>query len=223
MKEKKTIKTSELYNQAVQAMDEKKYDLVVFRLKNFVIENPKNLEARNLLRLAQINISMRKQSKKNLVALIMEKLTTTKSEKDFKNGNFLSALNEAEKSLDKNPLSQKHNKNLWAAADALAELAKAENDNEAKETFQKIALFALETAALNKQNKKAAHDLGDYLMKLKLFNKAQEIFNKIVANNPDDYEAKKLEKEACARASMESSSLENTTFNNLVYRSMHSK
>jgi tetratricopeptide (TPR) repeat protein len=215
MKTKENLTQEQLkaFNQAVTAYDERKHDLVAFRIGNLVLQEPEFLEARNLLRLAQI--AKHKTANSGLSSLLL-KITKTKAQKALAKNDLHTALNEAEKALASDPLSEIHNKDLWAAANMIAKSAEENNDEEKAASFQAVACFALQTMTLNAKNAKAHHDLGNYLMTLKHYKEAKEVFQNIFAKNSTDFVARDRMKECAARASMQTSNLAEASFNDMV-------
>lgn len=212
-KENLTQEQIKAFNQAVTAYDERKHDLVAFRISNLVLQVPEFLEARNLLRLSQI--AKHKTANSGLSSLLL-KIIKTKAQKALAKNDLHTALNEAEKALASDPLSEIHNKDLWAAANMIAKSAEENNDEEKAASFQAVACFALQTITLNSKNVKARHEHGNYLMKLKHYKEAQEVFQNIFAKDSTDFAARDRMKECAARASMQTSNLAEASFNDMV-------
>jgi tetratricopeptide (TPR) repeat protein len=215
MKTKENLTEEQLkaFHQAVTALDERKHDLVVYRIGNLVLQEPEFLNARALLRKAQI--AKHKMAKSGLSNLLL-KITKTKAQKALAKNDPHTALNEAEKALASDPLSEIHNKDLWAAAHMIAESAKENNDEEKAATFQAVACFALQTIMLNPKNVKAPHEFGNYLMMLEKYKEAQEVFEHIFAKDDKDFVARDRMKQCAARASMQRTNLVEASFNDMV-------
>lgn len=212
-KENLTEEQSKAFDQAVTAHDERKHDLVIYRIGNLVLQEPEFLQARSLLRMAQV--AKNKTAKSGLSSLLL-KITKTKAQKALAKNDLDAALNEAEKALANDPLSEVHNKDLWAAAHMIAESAKQNGNEEKAVTFQAIACLALETMMLDPKNKKAPHEFGNYLMMLERYKEAQEVFENLHAKDNKDFVARDRMKECAARDSMQRTNLAETSFNEMV-------
>jgi tetratricopeptide (TPR) repeat protein len=227
------------YLKALSALELGNHGLVVSLLGPLVAEEPEFLAGRKLLREAQI---MRSKGKSSFLGLSGSgiSLGRGKVKKLTETGDFRSALAEAEKGLEGDPLGAQPNKELHEAAEAAAAAARGEmsllqaefdaSPEEAKEatarrldaarekvrSFEAIARFALETTALDPKNTKVRHDLGDYLMGIEDYDEASKAYEEILRRNPMDLDARDKAKEAAARRSMQRGKLGTSTFAELV-------
>lgn len=212
-KENLTEEQRKAFEQAVSAHDERKHDLVIYRIGSLILQEPEFLEGRTLLRMNQI--AKCKTATSGLSALLL-KITKTKARKALEKNDLDAALSEAEKALANDPLSEIHNKDLWATAHMIAESAKQNGNEEKAVTFQAIACFALQTMMLDQKNKKAPYEFGNYLMALERYKEAQEVFENLYAKDNKDFVARDRMKECAARASMQRTNLAETSFNDMV-------
>ena len=227
------------YLKALSALELGNHGLVVSLLGPLVAEEPEFLAGRKLLREAQI---MRSKGKSSFLGLSGSgiSLGRGKVKKLTETGDFRSALAEAEKGLEGDPMGAQPNKELHEAAEAAAAAARGEmsliqaefdaSPEEAKEatarrldaarekvrSFEAVARFALETTALDPKNTKVRHDLGDYLMGIEDYDEASKAYEEILRRNPMDLDARDKAKEAAARRSMQRGKLGTSTFAELV-------
>jgi len=228
-----------VYLKALSALELGNHGLVVSLLGPLVAEEPEFLGGRKLLREAQV---MRSKGKSSFLGLSGGGLSLGrgKVKKLIETGDFRSALAEAEKGLEGDPMGAQPNKELHDAGEAAAAAARAEMaliqaefdaaPEEGKETaarrldaargkvlsFEAVARFALETIALDQKNTKARHHLGEYLMRIEDYDGASKAFEEVLRRNPMDMDAREKSKESAARRSMQRGKLGTSTFAELV-------
>lgn len=231
---KKTI-----YLKALSALEMGNHALVVSLLQPLLLEEPEFLGGRKLLREAEV---IRSRGKSSFLGMSGGGLSLGKSKaaKCLETGDWAGAMAVAEKALETDPTSPQANKDLFEAAeyvaskerealkpmraevDAAPDNAKAEAESkfevagEKMRTYEAIARFALETIGLDPKNKKAPHELADYLMRIEEFEEAEKVFGDILAKNPMDLDARDRAKEAAARRSMQRGRLDKSSFSDLV-------
>ncbi len=229
------------YLRAMSALEMRNYGLVVTLMGPMVAEEPEFFSGRRLLREAEV---MRARSGKSSFLGISGSgisLGKSKAQRALETGDFPAAINEAEKALETDPMGVQPNKDLFAAAEAIA---KKERENiqqtlepafvsatdEAKidaakavdaarekmRAYEAIARFALETIALDPKNAKARHEVGRYLMEIEEYEEASKTFEDILKVNPMDLDAREKAKEAAARRSMQRGKLGTSSFDDLI-------
>ena len=229
------------YLRAMSALEMRNYGLVVTLMGPMVAEEPEFFAGRRLLREAEV---MRARSGKSSFLGISGSgisLGKSKAQRALETGDFPAAIKEAEKALETDPMGIQPNKNLFAAAEAIAkkereeikhtlepaftaatdeakvEAAKAvDAAREKMRTYETIARFALETIALDPKNAKARHEVGRYLMEIEEYEEAAKVFEDILKVNPMDLDARDKAKEAAARRSMQRGKLGTSSFADLV-------
>lgn len=172
-------------------------------LQAILKEQPGFLNARKLLRQAEITVTgaVPGAAKKGLFGTSGGSASSLvrQSKKDP-----VSALVAIEKELEKDPFSA-------AINDAL-------HDTALKVGLLDTAAFALETARKgNPENTKLAHKLAHFYILREMHNEAANVFRDIVKNDPADGAAIKGEKDASAKASMQKNKLsEDSSFKDLI-------
>ena len=229
------------YLRAMSALEMRNYGLVVTLMGPMVAEEPEFFAGRRLLREAEV---MRARSGKSSFLGISGSgisLGKSKAQRALETGDCAAAINEAEKALETDPMGAQPNKDLFAAAEAVAkkereniantlepafvsatdeakvEAAKAvDAAREKMRAYESIARFALETIALDTKNTKARHEVGRYLMEIEEYEEASKAFEEILRVNPMDLDAREKAKEAAARRSMQRGKLGTSSFADLI-------
>jgi tetratricopeptide (TPR) repeat protein len=230
------------YLKALSALETGNHSLVVSVLQPIVIEEPEFFAGRRLLREAQV---MRTRgAKSGLFGMSAGGLSLGKSKAQniLKTGDWQGAMGAAEKSLETDPINAQANKDLFDAAEFVAQPLREEikqslepafeaaTDEQAKReaarkvdvardkmrTFEAIARFGLETIALDPKNTKARHELGDYLMRIEEYAEASKVFEDMLKKNPMDLDARDKAKEAAARRSMQRGNIGSASFAEMV-------
>ncbi len=229
-----------IYLKALSALELRNYSLTASLMQPLVIEEPEFLAGRKLLREAQV---LNSRGKSSFLGISTRGLSLGKSKVHtlIAAGKWQEALAVAEKGMGADPLGLHSNRELFEAAEAGAAferpnlgklqtevdstadeamrataVRKLEAARKHVETYEEIARFALETAALDPKNTKARHELGDYFLRIENFTEALKVFEEIMQKAPGDLEVRDKAKEAAARRSMKQSGLQNTTFSDMV-------
>jgi tetratricopeptide (TPR) repeat protein len=229
------------YLKAMNALEMRSYDLVVVLMGPIVSEEPEFFVGRKLLREAEVLRA--RAAKSSFLGISGSGLSLGKSQaqKLLETGDRLGAINAAEKALETDPMGVQSNKDLHAAAEAVAReerekiknelqpsLAKAADDakpeiemalfdaTERMRTYENIARFALDTIALDPKNTKAKHEVGKYLMAIDQFEEAFRLYEDILKSNPMDLDAREHLKNSAARRSMQRTNLGASTYADLV-------
>ena len=231
------------YLKALSALEIGNHSLVVSLLQPIVAEEPEFFAARRLLREAQV-MRTRGAAKSGLFGISTGGLSLGKSKAQgsLKEGNWQEAMNAAEKALETDPTNVQANKDLFAAAEFVAQPLRDEIrqslepafeaavDEQAKRdaakkvdiardkmrTFEAISRFALETIALDPKNTKVRHELGDYLMQIEEYGEASKVFEETLRKSPMDLDARDKAKEAAARRSMQRGKIGTASFADMV-------
>ncbi len=176
-------KTRSLWMKALSAYEVRNFGYVISLIQVVLKEAPAFLDARKILRRAEIAAT--KGKKPFLSGLSAASLKgSSMVRKDP-----LAAMELAEKSLETDPYNPQAN-NL------LKEAAKAAGHPE-------IAAFALETIIEgNPKETKVLHELGEYYTHTGEMERAVKIYQRIIELNPADLAAVKAGKDASARATM---------------------
>jgi tetratricopeptide (TPR) repeat protein len=225
------------YLKAMSALEMRNYGLVVTVMGPMVAEEPEFFAGRRLLREAEV---MRARAGKSSFLGISGSgisLGKSKAQRALETGDFPAAIKEAEKALETDPMGAQPNKDLFAAAEAIAKKEREEirqtftaATDEAKieaaqavdaarermRVYESIARFALETIALDQKNAKARHEVGRYLMDIEEYEEASKTFEDILRVNPMDLDARDKAKEAAARRSMQRGKLGTSSFADLI-------
>lgn len=230
-----------VFLKAMSALELGNHDFVVQLLQPLVLEEPEFLAGRKLLREAEL---VRARGKKSLLGGMGGgglSLGKSKAAKCLEDGDWQGAMAAAEKALETDPTGTAANKDLFDAAEfvaneertkrlALEQEAAAAVTDEAKVaverklrasearrlTFEAIARFARETIALDPKNTKARHELADYLMGIEEYDEASKVLEEILRRAPNDLDARDRAKEAAARRSMQRGKLGSASFSDLV-------
>ena len=229
------------YLKAMSALEMRNHGLVVALMGPMVAEEPEFIAGRKLLREAEV---LRARSGKSSFLGISGSglsLGKSKAQRAMESSDWHTAIKEAEKALETDPLGAQPNKDLYQAAEAIAKTAREEiastlepaftaalDDAKAEaakkldaardkvRTYEAIARFALETIALDPKNAKARHEVGKYLMEIEEYDEATRVYEEILKINPMDLDARDKAKEAAARRSMQRGKLGTSTFAELV-------
>ncbi len=176
-----------LFQRAESAMEVRNWSYAVSLLQAVLAKEPGFLEGRRRLRLSAIKENEGKRSlKMGGEALKVMKLQTQVKKDPLK------VIEQLEKEvLASDPYNAQGNELLYEAAAAVG--------------LHSTAGFALQTVIDgDPENLKFYHKLGDFYMSREIFDKAAEIFGKIVEKNRSDLEAAKKYKDATARGSIAS-------------------
>ena len=172
-----------LWLKALSAVELRNYGYAISLISNVIKENPGFLEARKVLRRAEIAATKGKKS-------FLSGLSTA----SLKGGGMvkkdpLAAMELAEKTLESDPYNAQANHLLKDAAKA-AELPE-------------VAAFALETIMeANPKDTKLMHELAEFYIAMGHADKAVDVYTRINTINPQDLVALKRSKDASAQASM---------------------
>ncbi len=177
-----------IWQRAKAAYELKNFGYVISLLSGIVQQHREFLDARRLLRRAEIGLCRGKKS--TFFGLDTSNLSLTGLKfGSGKSKDPAAAMDSAEKVLESDPFNIPANMALKEAAEALG--------------LTEVATFALETLADgHSKDSKILHELGAHYSKLEMHEKAIEIYNRLLALNPSDLLAAKLGKDASARASI---------------------
>ena len=176
-----------LYLKAESAMELRNWSYAVSLIQAILVKEPGFLDGRKRLRIAAVKENEGKRG----VKMGGEALKVMKLQSQVKK-DPLGVMVQLEKDvLASDPYNPQGNELLYEAASAAG--------------LYSTAGFALETVISgDPENLKFYHKLGDFYMALEIFDKASEIFGKIVDKNRTDLEATKKYKDATARGSIAS-------------------
>jgi len=176
-----------LYLKAESAMELRNWSYAVSLIQAILVKEPGFLEGRKRLRIAAVKENEGKRG----VKMGGEALKVMKLQGQVKK-DPLGVMVQLEKDvLASDPYNPQGNELLHEAAAAAG--------------LYSTAGFALETVISgDPENLKFYHKLGDFYMSREIFDKASEIFGKIVDKNRTDLEAAKKYKDATARGSIAS-------------------
>ena len=174
-----------LWLKALSAVELRNYGYSISLIQAVLKEFPAFLDARRMLRKAEVTSTKGKKSfLSGLSTASMKGAGAVKKDP-------VAAMELAEKSLEADPYSP-------AANHLLKDAAKAAG-------FPEIAAFALETIIEgNPKDTKVMHELGEHYLAMGSADKAVDIYSKIAEMNPSDLTAVKRSKDASATASMKS-------------------
>lgn len=180
-------KLQKLYLKAESALELRNWDYAVSLIQAILKQEPGFLDGRRALRLASVKANEGKKG----VKLGGEALKVMKMQGQVKK-DPLKVMEALEKEvLGSDPYNAQGNELLYDAALAAG--------------LAMTAGYALETVIEgDPDNIKFCHKLGDFYMDREAFDKAAEIFGKIVEKNRTDLEASKKYKDATARGSIAS-------------------
>ena len=176
-----------LYLKAESAMELRNWSYAVSLIQAILVKEPGFLDGRKRLRMAAVKENEGKRG----VKMGGEALKVMKLQGQVKK-DPLGVMAQLEKDvLASDPYNAQGNELLYEAASAAGLFS--------------TAGFALETfISGDPENLKFYHKLGDFYMAREIFDKASEIFGKIVDKNRTDLEATKKYKDATARGSIAS-------------------
>ncbi len=176
-----------LYLKAESAMELRNWSYAVSLIQAILVKEPGFLDGRKRLRMAAVKENEGKRG----VKMGGEALKVMKLHGQVKK-DPLGVMAQLEKDvLASDPYNAPGNELLYEAASAAG--------------LYSTAGFALETVISgDPDNLKFYHKLGDFYMAREIFDKASEIFGKIVDKNRSDLEATKKYKDATARGSIAS-------------------
>ena len=176
-----------LYLKAESAMELRNWSYAVSLIQAILVKEPGFLDGRKRLRMAAVKENEGKRG----VKMGGEALKVMKLQGQVKK-DPLGVMAQLEKDvLASDPYNAQGNELLYEAASAAGLFS--------------TAGFALETVISgDPENLKFYHKLGDFYMAREIFDKASEIFGKIVDKNRTDLEATKKYKDATARGSIAS-------------------
>jgi len=176
-----------LYLKAESAMELRNWSYAVSLIQAILVKEPGFLDGRKRLRIAAVKENEGKRG----VKMGGEALKVMKLQSQVKK-DPLGVMVQLEKDvLASDPYNPQGNELLYEAASAAG--------------LYSTAGFALETVISgDPENLKFYHKLGDFYMAREIFDKASEIFGKIVDKNRTDLEATKKYKDATARGSIAS-------------------
>lgn len=176
-----------LYLKAESAMELRNWSYAVSLIQAILVKEPGFLDGRKRLRIAAVKENEGKRG----VKMGGEALKVMKLQGQVKK-DPLGVMAQLEKDvLASDPYNAQGNELLYEAASAAG--------------LYSTAGFALETVISgDPENLKFYHKLGDFYMAREIFDKASEIFGKIVDKNRTDLEATKKYKDATARGSIAS-------------------
>ena len=174
-----------LYLKAESAMELRNWSYAVSLIQAILVKEPGFLDGRKRLRMAAVKENEGKRG----VKMGGEALKVMKLQGQVKKDQ-LGVMAQLEKDvLASDPYNAQGNELLYEAASAAGLFS--------------TAGFALETfISGDPENLKFYHKLGDFYMAREIFDKASEIFGKIVDKNRTDLEATKKYKDATARGSI---------------------
>ena len=180
-----TEKMRALWLKALSAVELRNYGYAISLIQAVLKETPGFLEARKMLRQAEIAATKGKKS-------FLSGMSTA----SLKGGGMVkkdpvAAMELAEKNLESDPFNAQANHLLKDAAKAAG--------------FPEVAAFALETLVkANPKDTKLMHELGEHYISMGAADKAVDVYTKITEVNPADLIALKKSKDASAQASMKS-------------------
>jgi len=176
-----------LYLKAESAMELRNWSYAVSLIQAILVKEPGFLDGRKRLRIAAVKENEGKRG----VKMGGEALKVMKLQSQVKK-DPLGVMVQLEKDvLASDPYNPQGNELLYEAASAAG--------------LYSTAGFALETVISgDPENLKFYHKLGDFYMAREIYDKASEIFGKIVDKNRSDLEATKKYKDATARGSIAS-------------------
>jgi len=176
-----------LYLKAESAMELRNWSYAVSLIQAILVKEPGFLDGRKRLRIAAVKENEGKRG----VKMGGEALKVMKLQSQVKK-DPLGVMVQLEKEvLASDPYNAQGNELLYEAASAAG--------------LYSTAGFALETVISgDPDNLKFYHKLGDFYMAREIYDKASEIFGKIVDKNRSDLEATKKYKDATARGSIAS-------------------
>lgn len=176
-----------LYLKAESAMELRNWSYAVSLIQAILVKEPGFLDGRKRLRIAAVKENEGKRG----VKMGGEALKVMKLQSQVKK-DPLGVMVQLEKDvLASDPYNAQGNELLYEAASAAG--------------LYSTAGFALETVISgDPENLKFYHKLGDFYMAREIYDKAAEIFGKIVDKNRSDLEATKKYKDATARGSIAS-------------------
>ena len=174
-----------LYLKAESAMELRNWSYAVSLIQAILVKEPGFLDGRKRLRIAAVKENEGKRG----VKMGGEALKVMKLQSQVKK-DPLGVMVQLEKDvLASDPYNPQGNELLYEAASAAGLFS--------------TAGFALETVISgDPENLKFYHKLGDFYMAREIFDKASEIFGKIVDKNRTDLEATKKYKDATARGAL---------------------
>lgn len=172
------------YLKALSAMELRNFAYAITLLQAVLKETPEFLDGRKLLRKSEVQHTKGKKSFfSGLSGAAMKGGSLVKKDP-------VAAIELAEKTLETDPYSSSGNHLLKDAAMAAE--------------FPEIATFALEILAEGSpQDIKVLHELGQHYSDIGQAERAVNVYNKILAIQPNDLQATKKGKDASARASMQ--------------------
>ena len=174
-----------LWLKALSAVELRNYGYSISLIQAVLKEFPAFLDARRMLRKAEVTSTKGKKS--FLSGLSTASLKGAGAVKK----DPVAAMELAEKNLEADPYSPQANHLLKDAAKAAG--------------FPEIAAFALETIVEgNPKDTKVMHELGEHYLSMGEADKAVNVYSKIAEMNPTDLTAVKRSKDASATASMKS-------------------
>ena len=174
-----------LWLKALSAVELRNYGYSISLIQAVLKEFPAFLDARRMLRKAEVTSTKGKKSfLSGLSTASLKGASVVKKDP-------VAAMELAEKNLETDPYSPQANNLLKDAAKAAG--------------FPEIAAFALETIIEgNPKDTKVMHELGEHYIAMGEADKAVTIYSKIAEMNPTDLTAVKRSKDASATASMKS-------------------
>ena len=174
-----------LWLKALSAVELRNYGYSISLIQAVLKEFPAFLDARRMLRKAEVTSTKGKKSfLSGLSTASLKGASVVKKDP-------VAAMELAEKNLETDPYSPQANNLLKDAAKAAG--------------FPEIAAFALETIIEgNPKDIKVMHELGEHYIAMGHADKAVTIYSKIAEMNPTDLTAVKRSKDASATASMKS-------------------
>ncbi len=187
-----------LWLKALSAVELRNYGYAISLIQAVLKEFPAFLDARRMLRKAEILATKGKKSfLSGLSTASLKGAGVVKKDP-------VAAMELAEKNLESDPYSPQANNLLKDAAKAAG--------------YPEVAAFALETIIEgNPKDTKVMHELGEYYLTMGEADKAVALYTKIAEINPGDLVAMKRGKDASATASMKSGGWnEATSYRDLI-------
>jgi tetratricopeptide (TPR) repeat protein len=174
-----------LWLKALSAVELRNYGYAISLIQAVLKEFPAFLDARRMLRKAEVASNKGKKSfLSGLSSASLKGASVVKKDP-------VAAMELAEKNLESDPFSPQANNLLKDAAKAAG--------------YPEIAAFALETIIEgNPKDTKVMHELGEHYIAMGAPDKAVAIYTRITEVNPSDLVAVKRSKDASATASMKS-------------------
>jgi cytochrome c-type biogenesis protein CcmH/NrfG len=174
-----------LWLKALSAVELRNYGYAISLIQAVLKEFPAFLDARRMLRKAEVASTKGKKSfLSGLSSASLKGASAVKKDP-------VAAMELAEKNLEADPYSPQANNLLKEAAKAAG--------------YPEIAAFALETIIEgNPKDTKVMHELGEHYLSMGEANKAVDVYTRITEVNPADLIAVKRSKDASATASMKS-------------------